>query len=102
AYPPDPSETLDRTLPNPPTGPSATRGAQLFTPATFDGGIFTCNQCHTAIPGFGTGTSGFLIPAAALQESQDFKVPQLRGEYQKSGFNRAAGEHLSRFGFIHD
>ncbi len=102
AYGPNPNENLDRTLPNPPTGPSATRGAQLFTTATFDAGIFTCNQCHTAIPGFGTGTSGFLIPAAALQESQDFKVPQLRGEYQKAGFFRTNGEQLSGFGFIHD
>jgi hypothetical protein len=37
-----------------------------------------------------------------LQESQDFKVPQLRGEYQKTGFTRAAGEQLSGYGFIHD
>jgi YVTN family beta-propeller protein len=101
-YPPNPNENLDRTMPNPTTGPSAARGATLFNTTTFDGGIFTCNQCHTTSPGFGTGTSGFLIPAAALQESQDFKVPQLRGEYQKSGFNRTPGEQLSGYGFIHD
>jgi YVTN family beta-propeller protein len=102
AYPPNRNENLDRTLPNPATGPNATRGLQLFNTITFDAGVFTCNQCHTASPGFGTGTSGIIIPAAALAESQDFKVPQLRGEYQKTGFFRTAGEQLSGFGFIHD
>jgi len=101
-YPPNPNENLDRTLPNPATGPNAARGAQLFNTVPFDGGVFTCNQCHTANPGFGTGTSGFLIPGIALQESQDFKVPQLRGEYQKTGFNRTPGEQLTGYGFLHD
>src|SRR5262249_25964250 len=49
-----------------------------------------------------TGTSSFLIPANLLAESQDFKVPQLRGEYQKTGFFRAPGEQMTGFGFIHD
>jgi YVTN family beta-propeller protein len=101
-YPPNPNENLDRTLPNPATGPSAARGADLFNSIRFDAGLFTCNQCHTATPGFATGTGGFLIPGFALQESQDFKVPQLRGEYQKTGFTRAAGEQLTGYGFIHD
>ncbi len=101
-YPPNPNENLDRTLPNPPTGPSAARGAQLFSSTPFDAGVLTCNQCHTALPGFGTGTNKVIIPAAALQESQDFKVPQLRGEYQKLGMVNAPGEQTSGFGFIHD
>lgn len=99
-YPPNPNQNLDRTLPNPPTGPSASRGAQLFNTAAFDGGVLTCNQCHTAVPG--TGTSGFIIPANLLGESQDFKVPQLRGEYQKTGLFRTPGEQLTGYGFIHD
>jgi YVTN family beta-propeller protein len=102
SYPPNPNQNLDRTLPDPATGPSAARGALLFNQIPFDAGIFTCNQCHAANPGFGTGTNGALIPGIALQESQDFKVPQLRGEYQKTGFNRAAGEQLTGYGFIHD
>ena len=101
-YPPNPNENLDRTFPNPATGPNAARGGQLFNTARFDGGVFTCNECHTTTQGFGTGTSGFLIPGIALQESQDFKVPQLRGEYQKTGFIRAPGEQITGYGFIHD
>ncbi len=101
-YPPNPNENLDRTMPNPPTGSSAARGAQLFNTVPFDGGVFSCNQCHTASPGFGTGTNKLIIPAIALGESQDFKVPQLRGEYQKLGLLNAPGEQISGLGFIHD
>ncbi len=101
-YPPNPNENLDRTLPNPATGPNATRGAQLFNNTRFDAGVFSCNDCHTASPGFGTGTNKIIIPAIALGESQDFKVPQLRGEYQKLGMVNAPGEQVSGFGFIHD
>jgi hypothetical protein len=102
SYPPNPNQNLDRTLPNPPTGPSAARGAQLFNTTALDAGVFTCNQCHAASPGTGSGTNGAIIPGIALQESQDFKVPQLRGEYQKTGFTRAPGEQLTGYGFIHD
>jgi YVTN family beta-propeller protein len=102
SYPPNPNENLDRTMPNPPTGPSAARGAQLFNNNALDGGIFTCNFCHTANPNFGTGTNGGLVPAFAIDESQDLKVPQLRGEYQKTGFFRAPGEQITGYGFIHD
>src|SRR5262249_3229447 len=79
SYPPNPFENLDRTYPNPPTRPSAMRGQSLFTTARLDGGVFTCNNCHTAEPGFGAGTNGIIIPGTLLQEPQDFKVPQLRG-----------------------
>ena len=101
-YPPNPNENQDRTMPNPATGPSAARGAQFFNTVPFDGGVFSCNQCHTASPGFGSGTNKLIIPAIALGESQDFKVPQLRGEYQKLGLLNAPGEQISGFGFIHD
>jgi YVTN family beta-propeller protein len=102
SYPPNPNQNLDRTLPNPPAGPSAARGALLFNNNFLDANIFTCNQCHTANPGFGPGTNGALIPAIALDESQDFKVPQLRGLYQKTGFFRAPGEQVTGYGFLHD
>jgi len=38
-----------------------------------------------------------------LQESQDFKVPQLRNAYQKLNFNNVAGTNsIGGFGFTHD
>jgi YVTN family beta-propeller protein len=100
-YPPNPLQNLDRTLPNPPTGPSAARGAQLFNNALLDGNLLSCNQCHASSAN-GPGTDRAIIQAALLQESQDFKVPQLRGLYQKTGMRRAAGEQLAAYGFAHD
>ncbi|HEV7398517.1 MAG TPA: hypothetical protein VGN86_18535, partial [Pyrinomonadaceae bacterium] len=102
SYPANPNENLDRTLPNPLTGPNATRGSLLFNNNFLDANLFTCNQCHAASPGFGPGTNGALVPAIAISESQDFKVPQLRGLYQKTGFFRTPGEQISGFGFLHD
>jgi YVTN family beta-propeller protein len=101
-YPPNPRQNLDRTFPNPPTGASAERGRQLFNNGALDGGLLSCNTCHSASPNFLSGTNNLIIPGLLLQESQDFKVPQLRGLYQKLGFQNATGEQLSGFGFIHD
>jgi YVTN family beta-propeller protein len=101
-YPPNPRENFDRTSPNPPTGPNAERGRQLFNTGRLDADAVSCNFCHSASPGFLSGTSNLIIPGALLQESQDFKVPQLRGIYQKLGFENSSGEQISGFGFIHD
>ena len=100
-YPPNPVQNPDRTYPNPATGPSAARGQQLYLNARLDGGVLTCNQCHQQAQ-FGQATNGTIIPAAFLQEPQDFKVPQIRGLYQKLGLQRAAGEQLTGYGFAHD
>ena len=101
-YPPNPLQNLDRTFPDPAAGPSAERGRQLFNTGRLDGGLLSCNVCHSASPGFRSGTDNVIIPGALLQESQDFKVPQLRGLYQKTGMLNAAGRQVSGFGFIHD
>jgi YVTN family beta-propeller protein len=101
-YPPNPNQNFDRTFPNPSSGPSAERGRQLFNNGALDAGLLSCNACHSAFPGFRSGTNNLIIPGLLLQESQDFKVPQLRGAYQKLGLRNSAGEQLSGFGFIHD
>lgn len=101
-YPPNPLQNPDRTYPDPSSGPSAARGQQLFTNSRLDAAILTCNQCHTASPGFKSGTNSLIIPGRLLNESQDFKVPQLRGMYQKVGMSNGPGEQASGFGFTHD
>ncbi|PYT05286.1 MAG: hypothetical protein DMF60_12450, partial [Acidobacteria bacterium] len=73
-YPPNPLQNLDRTFPNPATGPSAERGRQLFNNGALDAGLLSCNACHSASPGFRSGTNNLIIPGLLLQESQDFKV----------------------------
>src|SRR5205823_1741500 len=82
AYPPNPDENLDRTMPNPASGPNALQGQSFFMTNRTDGSVLRCNDCH-AVP---TGTNGQVIDHTALQESQDIKVPQLRNLYKKSGF----------------
>jgi hypothetical protein len=60
-----------------------------------------CNSCHTGPPG--SGSDNLIIPASALQESQDFKVPQLRAIYQKMNFNSSPGTNsIGGFGIVHD
>jgi DNA-binding beta-propeller fold protein YncE len=101
AYPPNPMQNLDRSY-----TASAARGERIFRSDRTDRGTLTCNACHTAPPG--TGTNGLLIPGIALlmdngePETQPFKIPQLRGIYQKVGFEKRPGKQLSGFGFVHD
>ncbi|HJQ30977.1 MAG TPA: DUF4214 domain-containing protein [Pyrinomonadaceae bacterium] len=120
SYPPNPNENLDRTLPNPASGPNAATGSNRFrsfqSSTTFQN-IFlgigsNCNACHISVPsavpnGFGIGSIRQVFPGSILSEPQAFKVPQLRGIYQKAGMQKpAAGqprtEQLTGFGFMHD
>jgi len=98
-YPPNPAQNLDRTMPSAPTGtPSAERGRVKFTTMLLDND-HTCNFCHAA-PG---GTDRQVIHAAALLQSQDMKVPQLRNLYKKNGFADTSGAVNKRgFGYTHD
>ncbi len=108
AYPPNPNENADRTLPNPVNGPSAERGRSVYLDQRTDRRIFTCNDCHAITPGFGPGTNGLIIPGIVLvgldnvSESQDIKVPQLRGSYEKAVASFKPGERVDGFGLIHD
>ncbi|HET9327552.1 MAG TPA: T9SS type A sorting domain-containing protein [Candidatus Eisenbacteria bacterium] len=101
AYPPNPNQTLNRDFSDAPLhSPSAKRGQTFFFNQPVDGGQ-TCNFCHAA-SSFGPGTGGQITPAAALQESQDMKVPQLRNMYKKTGFTDGPVTSKRGFGFIHD
>jgi hypothetical protein len=102
SYPPNPFQNPDRTYPSSLQGANASRGQTLFTSSRLDAGVFTCNDCHTSTPDFGAGTNRIIIPGTLLREPQDFKVPQLRGMYQKLGMVNAPGENIAGFGFIHD
>ncbi len=97
-FPPNPSQNLDRTFPDPPSGPSAARGFQTFLNDRHDG-PFTCENCHS-LP---TGTSRQIINDGALQEDQDMKVPHLRNMYEKVGYSDLAGaQNKLGYGYTHD
>jgi YVTN family beta-propeller protein len=106
-YPPNPAQNLDRTWPDPaPPAGSPERGRIEFTSVVHDGGV-DCQACHQSSPPgepfrVSPGTNGLLIPGPALQESQAFKIPQLRNMYEKTGFEDAPGPQKRGFGFLHD
>ncbi|MFL6331854.1 MAG: DUF4214 domain-containing protein [Pyrinomonadaceae bacterium] len=119
SYPPNPNENYDRTQPNPPSGPNAALGANRFrsfqSTSTFQniflGNASNCNACHNSDPGstnsFAIGSARITFAGSLLSEPQQFKIPQLRGIYQKAGMKKpAAGEpraeQLAGFGFMHD
>ncbi|HWN94031.1 MAG TPA: beta-propeller fold lactonase family protein [Methylomirabilota bacterium] len=101
-YQPNPNQNLDRTLPASFGGgnPILGRNAYMRTNYGTLGFIgLNCNTCH-ALP---NGTDRGFTPAIALQEPQDFKVPQLRATYQKMRFTNAPGApSLLGFGLVHD
>ncbi|HWX18771.1 MAG TPA: hypothetical protein VN578_02585 [Candidatus Binatia bacterium] len=103
-FEPNPNQNLDRTYPTNFAGGDASAGRNAFFFTNYTGsGILAlqCNSCHTGPPG--PGSNKILIPASALQESQDFKVPELREVYQKMHFNNSPGTNtIGGFGIVHD
>ncbi len=100
SFPPNPNEQLDRTLPATFAGGNPAAGRNTFLNEQYVQGL-NCNNCHALNPG--PGTDKTITPAAALNESQSFKVPHLRNMYQKIGFNNAvAATSLDGFGYTHD
>jgi YVTN family beta-propeller protein len=104
AYQPNPNQNLDRTYSTNIAGGNAAAGRNAFFFTNYTGSGATalqCTTCHTGPPG--PGSDSAIIPAAALQESQDFKVPQLRAIYQKMHFSNVPGTNtVGGFGIVHD
>jgi YVTN family beta-propeller protein len=100
AFQPNPNQNLNRSFPTSFRNGNPVEGRRIFTTDVYQPTLqLTCNTCHS-LP---TGTARVIIPAAALQESQDFKVPHLRNMYQKMNFTRDPGAaSIGGFGFIHD
>ncbi len=97
-FSPNPNQNRDRTLPTSFAGGNPVLGRNLYLNSNYTATL-RCNTCH-AVP---TGTDRSLTPAQALQESQSFKVPQLRSVYQKMRFTNAPGaQSLLGFGLVHD
>lgn len=99
-FQPNPNQLLNRTLPASFAGGDPIAGRNTYINEPFTGNV-TCNGCHTANPG--TGSNRAIIPAAALQEPQPFKVPHLRNIYQKLNFTKTPGAaSIGGFGLVHD
>jgi YVTN family beta-propeller protein len=97
-YPPNPNRNFDGSLQDTTfaNGGNPFVGEDLFKTGNLDGG--QCNDCHD-IP---TGSDGGLHSFIALQETQSFKVPQLRNMHEKVGFDKTSLNNNKGFGFLHD
>jgi YVTN family beta-propeller protein len=98
----------------------ATRGLQLYRfPNLLDGGALACATCHTMPTGMGTNyrlQGGTYVPIAPGPDGElhhalvsvdgntqtSIKVPQLRNEYEKTGFNALLNLNTAGFGVLHD
>jgi len=102
-FQPNPNQNLNRTLPATFAGGDPTAGRNAYVGTNYASllGVIqlNCNVCH-ALP---NGTDRGFTPAQALQEPQDFKVPQLRATYQKMHLTNAPGApSINGFGLVHD
>ncbi|ROS02020.1 cytochrome c peroxidase [Sinobacterium caligoides] len=101
---PNPIRNLDNSL-----TPNQQAGRDTFFNENLDGGVSTCNSCHTLDESERKfGTDG-LIANAGPFISQDFKVAQLRNMYNKVGMfgtpqlsDIHMGDQVRGFGFLHD
>ena len=105
-YPPNPIRQLDNTL-----RVDEQAGRNRYFGAITDGGL-NCNGCHTLDPanGFFGGDGN----SSEEGETQEFKIPHLRNDYQKVGMFGLAntpgldgtfanlGDQVRGFGFLHD
>ena len=103
---------------------SATRGLTLYTTGLLDGAL-QCASCHTLPTGMavngpmflgvlGVQVGGSVMPLGPLGENHlgivstdgstnvSIKVPQLRNQYEKTGFELTQTDNLAGFGFLHD
>lgn len=103
---------------------SATRGLTLYTTGLLDGAL-QCASCHTLPTGMavngpmflgvlGVQVGGSVMPLGPMGENHlgivstdgstnvSIKVPQLRNQYEKTGFELTQTDNLAGFGFLHD
>ena len=103
---------------------SATRGLDLYTTGLLDG-VLQCASCHTLPTGMavngpmflgvlGVPVGGRVMPIGPMGENHlgivstdgstnvSMKVPQLRNQYEKVGFEMTQLDNNAGFGFLHD
>ncbi len=103
---------------------NANRGLQLYTTGLLDT-VFQCSSCHSLPTGMaangplflgvlGVSVGGMRMPLGPMGENHlgivstdgstnvSIKVPHLRNQYDKVGFNLRRTDSLAGFGFLHD
>lgn len=106
-FQPNPNQNLDRTLPTQFAGANPIAGRTNYQNFIFDAGFnVSCLTCHAPkgrqLPA-GNGTGRAIMADVRLTDTQHFKVPHLRNQYQKTGYTNAPGAiSITGFGFSHD
>ncbi|HMI30867.1 MAG TPA: FlgD immunoglobulin-like domain containing protein [Candidatus Limnocylindrales bacterium] len=94
-YPPNPNQTLDAN----PVGIAKFTGQAVFHTIQFDVSGKRCDACHRLSS---PGTDRTIRQGSEIVQNQDFKTPQLRNMYQKTGFTLAPAPQKRGFGYGHD
>jgi YVTN family beta-propeller protein len=102
AFQANPNQNLDRTYPTNFAGGNAVAGRNTFFNEQYQPTLqLSCTACHTGPPG--PGSDKMIFDRAALNETQDFKVPQLRNIYQKLNVNFSpSAQSVGGFAIVHD
>jgi len=97
--PPNPNRNIDNSLKTSlANGGNPQTGQNLFMNANLDGGLVSCNFCHT-VP---TGTNGTVTSADLILDTQSMKIAQLRNLYEKTGLDFESFENTRGVAFTHD
>lgn len=107
-YPPNPNRNLDGTLKSRLTIDAAgdvgnpQQGEKIYFNQGIDLRFAKCNDCHEAYER-GAGTNHKITPRNLLiNPNQSIDVPQIRNEYEKTGFSRERLDNSMGFGHNHD
>ena len=101
AFPPNPDQSLDRSLRTTPANNNEAAGLVAFEAPVGTMpllGQVSCSSCHT-LP---LTTSGMVISASVLATPLQVKAVQMRNLYRKTGFGGGPGPEKSGYGFTHD
>ena len=99
-FPPNPNRTFTDGLPASVPGFSGNpaNGLDLFLHAPRYAGTGKCVDCHSSA----NGSRATVVSPNVTQDSQSFKVPQLRDMYKKVGLSFSSQTNNRGFGFTHD
>ncbi len=101
-FPPNPNRNIDNSLKAQVGDGRPPVGEQIFFGKGIDLTVAKCNDCHNT-PERGAGTNHAITPPNLLiNPHQGIDVPQIRGQFAKTGFSRLSMQNDLGFGHNHD
>ena len=101
-FAPNPNRNMDNTLKEQLGDGNPRQGEKIFFNQGIDLQFAKCNDCHETYER-GAGTNRKVTPRNLLiNPNQSIDVPQIRNQYEKSGFSRERLDNSMGFGHNHD